>query len=156
MVRQIKKLNMNFIFHQPTECNLYLVHDFNANWDPSDPDHELKIHGKKVHFIAMDINDLLGMPKADTNQLRAYGPILTMAERQSRADVISTRMFGLQMLQLWIGERSITNKELCAVGLDYPLGHHARTLLQIGPELVESVNDNVPIDAERQYPDSDI
>lgn len=58
---------MNFIFYQPTECNLHLVHDFYANWDPSDPDHELKIRGKKVQFTATDINDLLGIPEANAN-----------------------------------------------------------------------------------------
>lgn len=36
----------------------------------------------------------------------AQGPILTMDECYARADEISARMFGLQMLQLWIGEDS--------------------------------------------------
>lgn len=43
MVRRIEALDMNFIFHQPTECNLHLVREFYANWDPSHPEHLLKV-----------------------------------------------------------------------------------------------------------------
>lgn len=37
-----------------------------------------------------------------------------------------------------------------------PLGHHARTLLRIGPEFANPVDDDVPTDEERQWQDSDI
>ena len=70
MVRRIEAINMNFIFHQPTECNLHLVREFYANWEPSDPDHELKICGKVIRFTAADINELLGIPEANPNFLR--------------------------------------------------------------------------------------
>lgn len=36
---------MNLIFHQLTECNLYLVREFYANWDPSHPEHFLRFEG---------------------------------------------------------------------------------------------------------------
>ncbi|KAF3619293.1 hypothetical protein FXO38_20821 [Capsicum annuum] len=62
MVRWIEQLNMNFIFYQPTECNLHLVHKFYAYWDPSDPDHKLKIHGKRhrVDEEELDYNPEIG------------------------------------------------------------------------------------------------
>lgn len=40
--------------------------------------------------------------------------------------------------------------------LDYPHGHHARTLQRIVPEFVEPVDDDAPTNAERQYQDSDV
>ncbi|PHT83989.1 hypothetical protein T459_12432 [Capsicum annuum] len=46
MVQRIEALNMNLIFHQPTECNLHLVREFYANWDPSHSEHLLKVRGK--------------------------------------------------------------------------------------------------------------
>lgn len=61
---------MTFVFHQPTECNLHLVFEFNANWDPRDPHHEVKVHNKVIRFIAANINDLLGVTEADANPLR--------------------------------------------------------------------------------------
>lgn len=42
------------------------------------------------------------------------------------------------------------------MNLDYPLGYHTRTLLRIGPEFVEPINDDVPTDKERQLRDFDI
>ncbi|PHU29657.1 hypothetical protein BC332_01750 [Capsicum chinense] len=42
MVQRIEALNINFIFHQPTECNLHLVREFYDNWDPTHPEYFLK------------------------------------------------------------------------------------------------------------------
>ncbi|KAF3619294.1 hypothetical protein FXO38_20822 [Capsicum annuum] len=66
----------------------------------------------------------------------ANSPIFTMAENQTRADDISARMYGLLILRLNIRGRPATLEELHDVELDYPLGHHARTLLWIGPDFL--------------------
>lgn len=42
------------------------------------------------------------------------------------------------------------------VELDYPLDHKAQTLLQIGPNFVQPVDNDVPTDEELQMIDSDI
>lgn len=36
---------MNFLFEKPTVCNLYLIQEFYVNWDPRDPNSEIKIRG---------------------------------------------------------------------------------------------------------------
>lgn len=47
-------------------------------------------------------------------------------------------------------------EEIHDVELDYPLEHHARTLLQIGPDFVKPVDNDVPIDEEQKMRDFDI
>lgn len=42
-----------------------------------------------------------------------------------------------------MGSRETTTDKICRVELDYPLGHHARTLLQICPNFVEPVEKNI-------------
>ncbi|KAF3681343.1 hypothetical protein FXO38_01764 [Capsicum annuum] len=86
----------------------------------------------------------------------AQGPILTMAEHQARANEISSRIFGLQMLHLRIWGIFKTHEELHDVELYYPLCRHARTLLWIEPEFVEPMDNDVPTDEERRYQDSDV
>ncbi|XP_016542316.2 uncharacterized protein LOC107842802 [Capsicum annuum] len=109
----------------------------------------------------------------------AHGPILTMFEHQTWTNEITSRIYGLQILQLWVGGqtwtneitskiyglqmlqlrvggRPATNEETYVVELDYPLGHYARILLRIAMEFVEPIDDDVPTDEERQSRDSDI
>lgn len=66
MVRSIEELHMNFIFEQPTECNTHLIREFYANWDPRDPNLEIKICEKVVTFNAHDLNSILGIHEVDT------------------------------------------------------------------------------------------
>lgn len=40
------------------------------------------------------------------------------------------------------------HEEICEVELDYPLGHHAKTLLRIGLKFVEPIIDDVSTDME--------
>lgn len=42
------------------------------------------------------------------------------------------------------------------VDLDFPIGHHSRTLLWIGPYFVETIDDDITTDEERQLQDSNI
>lgn len=60
-------------------------------------------------------------------------------------------MYGLQMLQLQIVGQPATHEEHHEIKSDYPLGHHAMNLLRIGTKFFEPLDDNVPIDTERQY-----
>lgn len=80
---------MAFVFDQPMECNLYLLREFYANWDPRDPNHEVKIRGKVVTFTAKDLNDLLGTPEADAVQLRQL--IITPPYTHTRNFLCGTR-----------------------------------------------------------------
>lgn len=58
----------------------------------------------------------------------AYGLTLTMPKGQTRTDENTTRIFGLQMLQLWIEGCHATAQEIRVVDLDYYFGHYARTM----------------------------
>ncbi|PHU17445.1 hypothetical protein BC332_13140 [Capsicum chinense] len=207
MVQRIEDINMNFIFHQPTECNLHLVREFYSNWDPSHPEHLLKGRRKMIRFTAADINDLLGIcymvsdpqlvrpgivlqgmiyalvcsdveincgvdeeeldykPEVITHPMDittarstsgTAGLILTMLERQTRTDEVLDRLYGLMMMMSKTKGRSATLEELYVVEFDYPLGHHARTMLRIGPNFVEPIDDDIPTDEEHRYRDSDV
>ncbi|XP_016577508.2 uncharacterized protein LOC107875339 isoform X2 [Capsicum annuum] len=299
MVRRIEALHMNFLFEQPSECNLSLVREFYANWDLRNKDAEVEVRGRVVTFTANCVNDLLGTPVVDAEPLKrmnveppyqhirhllcgtcstarwirhkesgthvslpfahmnrearlwakiiyaclvhgthmtavtrdrvciiyalmredielnvgaiifsamrkarllggrrygfgglltrflrqqgvpeedvdykppvnlrpldfsrtkgpaSYGVTLTMPERQARNDEITARMYGLTMLQLKIGGRPATEQEIRAVELDYPLGPHARTMLRIGPDFDEPLDDDVPTEEERRMGYSD-
>lgn len=48
------------------------------------------------------------------------------------------------------------HEKLYAVELDYPLGHHDKTLLRIGSGFVEPIDDDILIDMEKRYQDIDI
>lgn len=79
----------------------------------------------------------------------AHGPVLTMPERQDRNDDITAKMYGLQIQQLRVEVTPAIEQEIHVVDLDYPLGHHARTLLRIGLDFVENIDDDVLIYKER-------
>lgn len=59
-------------------------------------------------------------------------------------------MYGLTMLQLKIEGRPTTQQEVRTVELDYPLRPHARTMLRIGLDFDEPLDDDVPTDEERR------
>ncbi|XP_016541306.1 uncharacterized protein LOC107842008 [Capsicum annuum] len=86
----------------------------------------------------------------------AQGPILTMFEHQPWTDEITARMYVLQVLYLRIGVRPATNEEIHIVELNNPLGHRDRILLRIRPDFVETIDNDVSTDEERQWCDSDI
>ncbi|PHT27520.1 hypothetical protein CQW23_32874 [Capsicum baccatum] len=172
MIWRIEALNMNFIFHQPTECNLHLVREFYANWDPNHPKHLLKVHWKVIRFTTADVNELLGsviffaMKKARTQVGHNFGfggLVTTFVRRnrvdeeeldykpEARTDEVLGRLYGLIVMMSRIGERPATPEELHVVEIDYLLGHHASTILRIGPDLLEPDDDNVPTDEEHRY-----
>lgn len=77
-----------------------------------------------------------------------YGSALTMSEHQDQNNVITLQMYKLQMLQLWIGGAPATQQEIRAAELDYLFGHRVRTIIQIDPNFVEYVDNDVPTDEE--------
>ncbi|PHT66079.1 hypothetical protein T459_30504 [Capsicum annuum] len=122
MVRRIEALNMNFIFYQPTECNLHLVREFYANWDPSHPEYLLKAYtqvGRSFGFGGL-VTRFLRRHKVNEEELD-YKP-------ETKTDEVLGRLYGLMMMMTRTGDRPATLEELHAVELDYPLGHHARTI----------------------------
>ncbi|PHT50258.1 hypothetical protein CQW23_10005 [Capsicum baccatum] len=75
---------------------------------------------------------------------------------ETRTDKVVGRMYGLMMMMTRTRGRPATPEELHAVELDYPLGHHARTMLRISLDFVEPIGDGVPTNKEHRYNDSDI
>lgn len=86
----------------------------------------------------------------------AHGSVLTLPECHTQDDEITVRIYRLQIFQLIVGCRPTVRKEIHIIELDYPLDYHAQTLLQISPDFIEPIVDDVPIDKERQIRDSDI
>uniref|UniRef100_M1D8U0 Uncharacterized protein n=1 Tax=Solanum tuberosum TaxID=4113 RepID=M1D8U0_SOLTU len=43
ILRQIRKLEMEFIFAEPEECNLHMVREFYANWAPEARSHYVTV-----------------------------------------------------------------------------------------------------------------
>lgn len=84
----------------------------------------------------------------------AHGQMITLPERYARDDEINSNMYGLQIFQLRVGYRPITREKIHVIELDYPLDHHAQTLLRIGPNFVELVDDNIPTYEELEMRDS--
>ncbi|XP_047266679.1 uncharacterized protein LOC124897641 [Capsicum annuum] len=70
MVRRLEQLQMQFLFYQPYECNLRLVREFYANWDPYNGDSSVQIRGQLVTFTPHTLNVLLGTPDADPQILK--------------------------------------------------------------------------------------
>lgn len=60
------------------------------------------------------------------------------------------------MLKLRIRGRLATHEYIHIVERDYPLGHYDRTLLWIGPDFVEPVDDDVPMNVELRMRDFDM
>lgn len=94
----------------------------------------------------------------------AHGPVLTIPENHAQDYEITFHMYELQILQLRVREKEATKEEVRIVDLYYPLVHDSKTTLRIGPEFVEPLDDDIPIDKERQlwdlnfetYDDNDI
>lgn len=79
-----------------------------------------------------------------------------MAECQNQTDEIMSRTYNFQMLYMRLGGRATTDEEIHVVDLDYPLGHHAKTLLRIGPEFMEPTDNDIPTNEDRQWHDLNI
>lgn len=61
---------MTFLLKNPTECNLYLVREFYANWDPREWDSKVKIIGQVVTFMDKDLNVILDATEVDSEPLK--------------------------------------------------------------------------------------
>lgn len=61
---------MKFVFEEPIECNLHLIREFYANWDPQQADFSVQIRGQAMKFEAHVLNTILGTPETDPLQLR--------------------------------------------------------------------------------------
>ncbi|MCD7460847.1 hypothetical protein HAX54_044595, partial [Datura stramonium] len=68
--QRINTLGMDFIFNKPRECNLHMVRDFYANWDPTLCIHTIKIQGQVIQFEEHPLNAILGTPDTDPHPLR--------------------------------------------------------------------------------------
>uniref|UniRef100_M1E0V4 Putative plant transposon protein domain-containing protein n=1 Tax=Solanum tuberosum TaxID=4113 RepID=M1E0V4_SOLTU len=68
-----------------------------------------------------------------------HGPTLITAERNRRDDMITARMFGLEMLCPRNGCLASSQEQLDEITTKYPLNEHAETLLGLGPTFLEPV-----------------
>lgn len=84
----------------------------------------------RLYPVAVDINRTKG---SHTN----LGPTLITVEPHKTDELITARMYGLEMLWHRIGGRSSNVEELGKVNSFYPLNAHAEALLGIGLELVD-------------------
>lgn len=78
----------------------------------------------------------------------ARRPILTLPKRHVRDDEVTTHIYGLQMLHQSVGTRPKMRKKIYVVELDYPLGYQVWTLLSIGLNFAELINDDMPTDKD--------
>jgi hypothetical protein len=85
-----------------------------------------------------------------------HGPVLTTQERAKRDDMITARMFGLEMLRHRTGGRPSTDEELREVERRYPLNEHAMAVLGLGPDFYEPTYDDVPTDEDKRRTGSDV
>lgn len=61
---------MTFLFEQQFECNLSLVQEFYASWDPWNKDVKVEIKGWVVTFTTNTLNDILGTPMVYSEPLK--------------------------------------------------------------------------------------
>ncbi|MCD9644868.1 hypothetical protein HAX54_033381 [Datura stramonium] len=70
IVHWIDTVGLNFIFEEPRECNLHLIREFYANWNPTLRSLTVKIRGQVVTFEPHHLNAILGARYTDAHFLR--------------------------------------------------------------------------------------
>ncbi|KAG5576268.1 hypothetical protein H5410_056402 [Solanum commersonii] len=63
ILRQIRELQMDFIFAELEECNLHMVRVFYANWAPEARSHFVTVRGFNVPITPSSINDILDITR---------------------------------------------------------------------------------------------
>lgn len=113
--------------------------------------HFMKVH--KVEEEALYYIPILDTCLVDGTQMRdldiTHMPVLILLERHAQDNKITACMYMMQMLQLRMGGRPTTREEIRIVDLNYLLGHYVRTLLRIGSEFVEPIDDDIPTHEKR-------
>jgi len=84
-----------------------------------------------------------------------HRPTLTTAECNKRDDLITTHMFGQEMLCHRNGHRASTQEQLDEIATRYPLNEHDEALLGLGPAFLEPVWDDIPTDEDKRRTMSD-
>ncbi|KAG5619740.1 hypothetical protein H5410_004958 [Solanum commersonii] len=84
-----------------------------------------------------------------------HGPTLTTAERNRRDDMITTRMFRLEMLRHRNGYQASSQEQLDEIAMKYPLNEYAEVLLGLELAFLEPVFDDVPTDEDKRRTMSD-
>ncbi|KAK4724170.1 hypothetical protein R3W88_026949 [Solanum pinnatisectum] len=79
-----------------------------------------------------------------------HGPTLTTTECSRRDDLITTHMFGLEMLFHRNGCRVSTQEQLDEIARMYPLNEHDDALLGLGPAFLEPIWVDVPTDEDKR------
>lgn len=71
-MRRIQEHYIEFIFAEPTYCNLHVVRECYANYGTKSRLHFGKVHGVNVTFTSTILNDIVGTT-IDTNPLVLMG-----------------------------------------------------------------------------------
>ncbi|PHU25120.1 hypothetical protein BC332_03452 [Capsicum chinense] len=132
MVRKIEAQHMSLLFKQSGVCNLSLVQEFYANWNPKDSEVEVCDH--VITFTANTFNELLGAPYVDPDPLKT---MITELPHQ----YIRHLLCGTRSTIRWIQYKE--------------RGLHSRTLLRIGLDFDELGYDDIPTNEERRMAYSD-
>uniref|UniRef100_M1D8H2 Putative plant transposon protein domain-containing protein n=1 Tax=Solanum tuberosum TaxID=4113 RepID=M1D8H2_SOLTU len=85
-----------------------------------------------------------------------FGPTLTTTERHRRDELITTMMYGLEMLHHQNGCHSSTDMQLGEVARRYPLNDHAKVLFGIDPAFREPVDSDISTNEKHARTSSDV
>uniref|UniRef100_M1DWA9 Uncharacterized protein n=1 Tax=Solanum tuberosum TaxID=4113 RepID=M1DWA9_SOLTU len=112
-MRRLQDLRMGFIFQDPSECNGSVVREFYANWKNLMVVLILQagVPEESVDYMAPLFTTPLDVTKTKGTEY-LHRPTLTTAECNKRDDLITTHMFGQEMLCHRNGHRASTQEQL--------------------------------------------
>ena len=62
VLARLEQVGMGFVFNRPTDCNLHLVRELYANWNPDAPTCLVVVRGSDVILDSLSLTGLLGVP----------------------------------------------------------------------------------------------
>ncbi|KAG5577163.1 hypothetical protein H5410_057297 [Solanum commersonii] len=150
ILRRIRELGMEFIFADPKECNLHMVWEFYANWEPEARSHYVTVRGRNVPITPTDalmtgielnigaiMKSFMRKSRVHKGHMYAFGGLITKLCRV--AGVPEENVDYLAPLYL---------APLGEVEKHYPLNGHARGLLGIGPKFREPIENDISTNEE--------
>ncbi|MCD9641061.1 hypothetical protein HAX54_026878 [Datura stramonium] len=137
IVNKLDTLGIGFVFNDLGECNLNMVREFLANWDPKE-----RYDPKGIGMIKT--KDPEGI----------HGPVLSISEWHERFNNMLSHLYGMQMLQLRMN--GVTEEHLQQLNMDYRLSEHSRALCRVRHGFYEPLNDDDATDEEQARVDSDL
>ncbi|KAK4727005.1 hypothetical protein R3W88_031922 [Solanum pinnatisectum] len=94
----------------------------------------------------------VGVPEENVDYMAPLYP----APCHMRDELITAKMYGLEMLHHQNSCHTSTDMQLGEVERCYPLNNHAKALLGIGPAFHEPIDNDIPTDEERAHTSSNV